>query len=87
MPAKAKACSAQPILPAIARPDRRRFVEQTVLIFLLGQSGKLGMQRVIGGQERLLAVQDRRVGAGRVFEAVNLAGAQREPDAAPQDLT
>jgi hypothetical protein len=42
------------------------------------------MERVIGRQKRLLAVQDRRVVAGGIIEAIDLASAKRELDAAPQ---
>ena len=42
------------------------------------------MQRVIARQERLLAMQDRRVCAGGVVEAVDLAAAERRLDAAQQ---
>ena len=48
------------------------------------QAGELGVERVIGHQERLLAVQDRRVRAGGVFQAIDLAGAERELDAPQQ---
>ncbi len=39
---------------------------------------------MIGCEERLLAVEDRRVCAGGVFEAIDFAGAERELDAAEQ---
>ena len=42
----------------------------------------LACKRMIARQERLLAMQDRRVGAGGVVKAIDLAGAERELDAA-----
>ena len=42
------------------------------------------MQGVIARQERLLAMQDRRVCAGGVFKALDLASPERELDAAQQ---
>ena len=46
------------------------------------QPGELGVEGMIGRQKRLLAMQDRRVCAGGVIEAIDLAGAERELDAA-----
>jgi hypothetical protein len=42
------------------------------------------VQRVIARQERLLAMQDRRVSACGIVKAIDLASAQRELDAVPQ---
>jgi hypothetical protein len=42
------------------------------------------MERMIGRQKRLLTVQDRRVGTGGVVKAIDLAGLERELDAAQQ---
>jgi hypothetical protein len=53
-----------------------------VFFFLLGQLGEFGVEWVLRCEERLIAMQDRRVGAGVVFEAIDLAGAERELDAA-----
>jgi hypothetical protein len=64
MAAQHKARLGQPGLPAFLGPDRRRVVEQTVFFLLLGQPGELGVERTIGRQKRLLAVEDRRIGAG-----------------------
>ena len=47
------------------------------MFFLLpGQPRELGVEGMIGRQERLLAMEDRRVGTGGVVEAVDLAGAE-----------
>jgi hypothetical protein len=78
MASKHKARGVQPGLPADFRPDRRRVVEQTVFFLLFGQRGELGVERMIGRQERLIAVEDRWIGAGSVVEAIDLAGAERE---------
>jgi hypothetical protein len=67
---------AEPALPAGAGADGRRVVEQAVLCFLLGRAGEFSVERVIGVQERLLAVQDRRVGAGGIVVAFELPRAQ-----------
>jgi hypothetical protein len=55
-----------------------------VLLLLLRQSGELGAQVVIARQKRLLPMQDRWVGTGGVIEAIDLAGPERELDAAEQ---
>jgi hypothetical protein len=59
MAAQHKACGAQPGLPAVFRPDRRRVVEQAVFFLLLGQPSELGVKGMIGRQKRLLAMEDR----------------------------
>ena len=74
MAAKHKASLGQSGLPAFLRPDRRRVVEQTVFFLLLGQPRELGVERMIGRQECLLAMEDRWVRSGRVIETVDLAG-------------
>ena len=84
MPTKCEAPLAQPRLPTFPRADRRRVIQQTVLLLLLRQSGELGVQGVIARQERLLPMQDRGVGTGGIIEAIDLSSAQRELDAAPQ---
>jgi hypothetical protein len=84
MPAKRKAGLAQPSTPSVSRPNRGRVVEQTVFLLLLGQARELGMQRMIGREECLLAMEDRRVCAGFVFEAIDFASAERQFHAAEQ---
>src|SRR5437667_8980731 len=71
-------------LPPGPGSDAGRVGEQAVLLLLPGQPGELPVQRVVGGEERLLAVQDGRVGTPAVVVAVQLARAQRQPDAAQQ---
>ena len=71
-------------LPALPRSDGGGVVEETVFFFLLGQLGEFGVEWVIGWEEGLFAMQDWRVGAGLVFEAIDLAGAEREFDATEQ---
>jgi len=82
MAAQRESSRIQPGLPAILGPDRLRVVKQAVLFLLLGQPGELGVQRMIGREKGFLAVEDRRIRAGGVVEAVDLAGAERELDAA-----
>ena len=82
MPAQRKPRLLQLRLPAAARADLRRIIEQSMLLFLGRQSGETGMQRMVGREECLLPVQDGRVGRAAVFEALDLAGAERELDAA-----
>ena len=55
-----------------------------MLLLLLRQPGELGVERMIARQKRLLAMQDRRVCAGGVVEAIDLAGPERQLDAAQQ---
>ena len=80
MAAEREALLGQSGLPALLRPDRRCVVKQTVFLLSLGQPGDLGVEQVIGRQERFLAIEDRRIRAGGVVEAVDLAGAERELD-------
>jgi hypothetical protein len=82
MAAQHEARGPQTCLPAVFRPDRRRIVKQSVFFFLLGQPGEFGVEGMIGRQKRLLPMQDRRVRARSVIEAVNPAGTERELDAA-----
>jgi hypothetical protein len=84
VPTKCEASLAQPRLPTFPRADRRRVIQQTVLLLLLRQPGELGVQGVIVCQERLLPMQDRRVGAGGIIEAVDLASAERKLHAAEE---
>jgi hypothetical protein len=58
MPANRESPLRQPLLPPLARTDRGRLVEKTVLFLLLGQPGEPGHQRVPGWEERFLAVED-----------------------------
>ena len=64
--------------------DRRRLVQQPGPLLLAGQAGELRPPRVVGEEERLLAVQDRRVRAGGVVGALDLAGPQVQLDAPKQ---
>jgi hypothetical protein len=84
MPAKRKAGLAQPSTPSVSRPNRGRVVEQTVFLLLLVQSRKLGLEGMIGREEGLLAMEDRRIWAGVVFEAIDRAHAGRQFDATEQ---
>jgi hypothetical protein len=61
----------------LPRPDGGGVVEEGVFFFLLGQLGEFGVEWVLGCEERLFAMQDWRVGAGVVFEAIDLGGAER----------
>jgi hypothetical protein len=69
-------------LPALPRSDCGGVVEEGAFLFLLGQLGEFGMEGVLRCEHGFLAVEDRRVGAGLKFEAIDLAGAERELDAA-----
>jgi hypothetical protein len=71
-------------LPALPRSDGGCVVEEAVFFFLLGQPGEFRVERVLRCEESLFAVQDRRVEAGVVFEAIDLAGAEGELDGAEQ---
>jgi hypothetical protein len=44
-----------------------------VFFLLPAQPGELGVERMIGRQKRLLAMEDRWIGTGGVVEAVDLA--------------
>src|SRR5205807_1043559 len=58
--AQDKAGAAQPFLPAQASADGGGVLEQAVLFLLAGQARELAGERVLGVEERLLAVQHRR---------------------------
>ena len=45
------------------------------------QSSELGVQGMIVRQERLLAMEDRRICAGGIIETIDLASAERKLDA------
>ena len=51
-----------------------------MLRLLLAQPGEPGVERVLGWQEGLLAMEDGRVRAVRIVVAVKLAGAERQLD-------
>ena len=55
-----------------------------MLLFLCSQPGKAGIQWMVGAQERLFAVENRPVGRIGIIDALDLAGAKRELDAAPK---
>ena len=76
MPADRESPLVQATLPPLPCPDRRRLVEQPVPLLLPRQPGEPLVQRVAGREERLLAVQDRRVGAGGIVVAFELPRAQ-----------
>ncbi len=84
MPPNREPALRQPLLPALARADRRRLVEQTVFFLLLGQPGEFGHELVPGRKERFLAGEDGGIGARRVVVAVELPRPERELDAAEQ---
>src|SRR6266481_2774809 len=74
----------QPCLPLGACADRRRLRVEAVLLLLPRQPGELREERVVRRQERLLAMQDRRVVAAGIVVAAELARPQRQPNAAQQ---
>ncbi len=49
----------QPGPPAVSGSDCGGIVEEAVLFLVLGQMGKLGVKRMSGREERLLAMEDR----------------------------
>ena len=80
----ARSLSHSAVPASLPCPDRRRVVEQAVLFLLLGQPRELGVEGMIGRQKRLLAMEDRRIRAGGVIEAIDLACRDRELDATQQ---
>ena len=84
MPAEGIAPLPQPLGPAGPRADRRGGVQQPGPLLLARQPLELHPPRVVGQEERLLAVQHRRVRARRVIRALDRAGPQVELDAAQQ---
>ncbi len=48
-----------------------------MFFFLLGQLGEFGVEWVLRCEHGFVAVEDRRVGAGLVFEPIDLAGAEQ----------
>src|SRR5262249_18813398 len=70
--------------PTLAGADGGGLVEETMPLLLAREASELGTLRVIRAEERLLAVQDRRVRDRRVVEAIDLARAKRQLNAALQ---
>ncbi len=62
-------------LASLYGADGGGFIEQAVLFFLAGQAGEVGVERLVGVEERFFAVLDRRVGALGVLGAHELPGA------------
>jgi hypothetical protein len=81
MAVEGKSGGNQPGLPAVPCPNRRRLFQQSSALLLARQALELRPPGIVGPEERLLAVQDRRVGAVGEFEAVDLAGPQVQLDA------
>ena len=84
LPAEGISPLPQPLRPPVPGADRRGLVEQPGPLLLPRQAVELRPSRVAGQQERLLAVRDRRVLAGGVVGALDLAGPQVELDAPQQ---
>src|SRR4051812_22557748 len=63
MPAKHESPFLQSAQPSFRGSDRGGVIEQPVFLLLLGEPREPGMERVVGWQERLLAMEDRRVRA------------------------
>ncbi len=84
MPAQLESSRIGPGLPSVSGADGGGVVEGAVFFFLLGQLGEFGVEWVRRCEHGFLAVEDRRVGAGLVVEAIDFAGAEREFDAAEQ---
>jgi hypothetical protein len=80
MPAKPEPGLCQPRLPAVSGSDGGGVVEEAVFFLLLGQAGKLGIEGMVGRKECLLAMEDRRVWAGIVLKAIDLAGVEQQDD-------
>jgi hypothetical protein len=74
----------EPLLPPRTRADPRGFVQQSGALLLAGEPLELRAERVVGRQEGLLAVEDRRVLAPGVIDALDLAGPQVQLDAPEQ---
>src|SRR5262249_32274102 len=76
MPAERKASCIQPGFPSVAGADRCRVSDQAGLFLPLGQPSELGVEGVMGYEDRFFAVKDWRICAGVVFEAIDFAGVQ-----------
>src|SRR5262245_57219706 len=84
MPPEGKPAFLQLAPPAIPRPDPGSVIEQSVLLFLGSQACELLPPPVLGGQERLLPVQHRRVRTLGVVVALNLPRPQVQLHTAKQ---
>jgi hypothetical protein len=74
----------QPSLPAFPGANTGRVGEQSVSFLLSGEPGELLIKGMVRGQELFLAVQHGRVAAVGKVVAVELPGAQRQPQRAEQ---
>ena len=61
MPFESEVGAAKALFPTRTRSDGHGFGEKPVLFLLSRKASELLPQRMVGGQEGLLAVQDRRV--------------------------
>jgi hypothetical protein len=84
MPTQCVAHQAQAFRPPVSRSDRRSLVQQPGALLLARQPLELRPQGVVGQEESLLAVEDRRIRARGVIAALDLAGAEIELDAPQQ---
>ncbi len=76
MASESVAHQTEPLRPPRTRADRRGLVQEPGPLLLAGEPLELGSERVVGRQEGLLAVEDRRVRAPGVIEALDRAGPQ-----------
>lgn len=67
-------------MPAAAGADGGGVLEEAVRFFLGGQAGEPGVEGMVRRQEGLLAMQERRIGAGGVVVAVELPRPQRQAE-------
>ena len=74
----------QPRQPSLPCADFRRVIEQTLLLLLLSKPGEFGMERMIVQQKRLLAVQDRWIGALSIVGAIDLPRSEVDADRSQQ---
>jgi hypothetical protein len=84
MTAKREAGRDEATVPALARADGGRLLQEAMLLLLGGQPRERGVQRVVALQEALLAVQDRRIGGRVVVQAKQLPRPQGQPHRAGQ---
>ena len=87
MPAEGMALLPQPLGPPGPGADRRGVIQQPGPFLLAGQTLELRPSRIVRQQERLLAVQHRRVGTRREVGTFDLSGPQVERIAMPSRRT
>src|SRR6266511_4164937 len=76
MTAKRNSTFKQTLVPSVARANQSCVIEQAPFFLLSRQAGKFLVKRIIGRNESLLAMQDRRVRRSRIIPVADIQALQ-----------